>query len=124
MITSVDSTVYQLETLALVREVYETESELNDRFLLISIFENYRTGGGLRLSKFGYELCVKNKLYEFTKIPLTPDCNKSIIYTSLDRICKSPYFSNGKEIYISDIIIVTELTLCCDDFKKLFSMHE
>lgn len=124
MITPVDSTVIQLETLALIREVYESEAELTDRFLLISIFENYRTGGGLRLSKFGFELCKEYNLFEFTKIPLTRNYKPSIMYTSLDRICSSPYYSNGKEIFISDAIIITELTFCCDDFEKLFSMHD
>jgi hypothetical protein len=118
-----NSTEFQNNVLLKVREVHESDAELTDRMLLMSIFENFRTGGGLRLSKFGYTICKENILYEFTKIPLQREFKSSIIFTSLDRICTSPYFVEGQYIYLSDAMIVTELTLCGDDFRMLFSMH-
>lgn len=118
-----DSTDFQMEVLKKVREVHESEAELTDRMIFKSIFENYRTGSGLRLSKFGFNLCIENNLYTFTKIPLQREFKSSIIFTSLDRICRSPYYVDGYHIYLSDSIVVTELTLYCDDFKMLFSMY-
>lgn len=118
-----NSTEFQNDVLLKVREVHGSDAELTDRMLLMSIFENFRTGGGLRLSKFGYAICKENILYEFTKIPLQREFKSSIIFTSLDRICTSPYYVEGQYIYLSDAMIVTELTLCGDDFRMLFSMH-
>ncbi|ELW0836218.1 hypothetical protein ACRYKS_21695 [Escherichia coli] len=118
-----NSTEFQNDVLLKVREVHGSDAELTDRMLLMSIFENFRTGGGLRLSKFGYTICKENILYEFTKIPLQREFKSSIIFTSLDRICTSPYYVEGQYIYLSDAMIVTELTLCGDDFRMLFSMH-
>ncbi|EMR6008594.1 hypothetical protein WJW27_005451 [Escherichia coli] len=118
-----NSTEYQNSVLSKVREVHESDSEITDRMLLMSIFENFRTGGGLRLSKFGYGICKENNLYEFTKIPLKREFKSSIMFTSLDRICTSPYYVEGPYIYLSDAMIIAELTLCCDDFKQLFSIH-
>lgn len=118
-----DSTNYQLEVLNKVKDVHELEADITDRMLLRSIFNNYRSGAGLRLSKFGYEICTENNLYEFTKIPLQREIKSSIIFTALDRICVSPYYSDGCYIYLSDGMVVTELTFCCDDFKILFEMH-
>lgn len=118
-----NSTEFHLEVLNKVKEVHESDAEITDRMLLVSLFENFRTGGGLRLSKFGFEICKENELYEFTKIPLQREFKSSIIFTSLDRICVSPYYVDGQYIYLSDAIVVTELTLCGDDFKKLFSIH-
>lgn len=123
MIPSNNSTEFQLNVLKNVRSVYETDAELTDRTLLTSIFENFRTGGGMRLSKFGYEICREYKLYEFTKIELKKEFKTSIIFTSLDRICKEPYYVIGNEIYLSDGCVIAELTLCCDDFKQLFSLY-
>ena len=118
-----NSTEFQNDVLLKVREVHGSDAELTDRMLIMSIFENFRTGGGLRLSKFGYTICKENILYEFTKIPLQREFKSSIIFTSLDRICTSPYYVEGQYIYLSDAMIVTELTLCGDDFRMLFSMH-
>lgn len=118
-----DSTEFQLEVLNKIKDVHELEADITDRMLLRSIFDNYRSGAGLRLSKFGYEICEENKLYEFTKIPLQRELKNSIIFTALDRICTSPYFVDGYYIYLSDGMVVTELTLCGDDFKMLFEMH-
>lgn len=118
-----NSTEFQIEVLTKVKEVHESDAEITDRMLLISIFENFRTGGGLRLSKFGFSICNDNNLYEFTKIPLPRELKSSIIFTSLDRICCSPYYVDGYYIYLSDALVVTELTLCCDDFKMLFLNH-
>ncbi len=118
-----NSTEFQNDVLLKVREVHGSDAELTDRMLLMSIFENFRTGGGLRLSKFGYTICKENILYEFTKIPLQREFKSSIIFTSLDRICTSPYYVEGQYIYLSDAMIVTELTLCGDDFRMLISMH-
>lgn len=118
-----NSTEYQMEVLKKIKEVHESEADMSDRMLLMSIFENFRTGSGLRLSKFGFELCQEHLLYQFSKIPLTREFKSSIIFTSLDRICKSPYYVQGNLIYISDAIVVTELTFCEDDFKRLFEMY-
>lgn len=123
MIPKTSSTEYQNEVLEKVREVYESESEITDRMLLMSIFENFRTGGGLRLSKFGFDICNSNELYEFIKIPLKREDRNSVVYTSMDRICTSPYYVVGYDIYISDILVVTQLTFCCDDFQKLFATY-
>lgn len=123
MVPKTDNTEFQLEVLKAVRNVYETESDLTDRMLLKSLFDNYRSGGGMRLSKFGIELCSSNKLYEFTKISIPRDINKSVLFTALDRICKTPYYVDSSNVYLSDEIVVTELTFCCDDFEKLFSMY-
>ncbi|USL83635.1 hypothetical protein A4_559 [Escherichia phage A4] len=107
-----NSTEFQNEVLIKVKEVHESDAEITDRMLLMSIFENFRTGGGLRLSKYGFMICEENNLYEFTKIPLLREFKSSIIFTSLDRICRSPYYVDGYYIYLSDAMIVTELTLC------------
>lgn len=123
MIPQTDSTEFQLEVLSKVRAVYESDSDLTDRLLLKSIFDNFRSGGGMRLSKFGTDIVNDNNLYEFTKISLPRDYKKSVLYTSLDRICKTPYYVDGFNIYISDAMVVTELTFCCDDFDKLFSIY-
>lgn len=123
MIPKSSSTEYQIEVLEKIRDVYESEAEITDRMLLISIFDNFRTGGGLRLSKFGYELCVGHELYEFVKIPLKREDRNSVVYTSMDRVCTSPYFISGPDIYISDMLVVTQLTLCCDNFQQLFATY-
>lgn len=124
MPTPSNSTEYQNNVLRKIKEIHESDAAITDRMLLMSIFENFRTGGGLRLSKYGFKLCEENKLYEFTKIPLRKDFKSSIMFTSLDRICAEPYYVDGQYIYLADIMIVTELTLCCDDFKMLFSNHQ
>jgi hypothetical protein len=123
MIPKTNSTEYQNEVLEKVRDVYESEAEITDRMLLMSIFENFRTGGGLRLSKFGFDICNGKELYEFVKVPLKREDRNSVVYTSMDRICTSPYYVNGYDIYISDMMVVTQLTFCCDDFQKLFAVY-
>lgn len=123
MIPQTDSTEFQLDVLAKVRTVYEPDSDLTDRLVLKSIFFNFRAGGGMRLSDFGKDLCKDNKLYEFTSIPLPRDMKRSVLFLSLDRICKTPYYVEGYNIFISDAVVVTELTFCCDDFEKLFLIY-
>lgn len=121
MIPKTNSTEIQYEILIAVKQVYEFDSELNDRMILLSIFENYRTGGGLRLSKLGYQICEDNSLYEFTPIPLKKQDRNSYVYTSLDRICTSPYYIVGDTLYLSDDLVIAQLTFCRDDFSKLFA---
>lgn len=123
MIPQTDSTEFQLAVLEKVRSAYESDSDLNDRVLLNAIFLNYRRGGGMRLSKFGSDICVQNKLYDFAAIDLPRSIKGSVLYTSLDRICKTPYYVEGFKVYISDEIVLTELTFCCDDFEKLFQIY-
>lgn len=123
MIPQTDSTKLQIDVLDKVRSVYESDSDLEDRVLLNAIFLNYRRGGGLRLSKFGTEICVDNKLYEFTPVQLPREIKHSVLCTSLDRICKTPYYIDGLNVFISDEIVLTELTFCCDDFEKLFLIY-
>lgn len=121
MIPKTDSTEIQNDVLEKVREVYEFDSELSNRILLISIFYNYRTGGGLRLSKLGYDICEENNLYDFTPINIKSGDRNSLIYTSLDRICTSPYYIKGNMLFLSDGLVLAQLTFCNDDFIKLFS---
>lgn len=121
MIPKTNSTEIQLEVLTRMKEVYEFDSDLSDRMLLISIFFNYRTGGGLRLSKLGFEICSEHKFYEFTPIPLKKENRNSLIYTSLDRVCTTPYYIQGDTLYLSDDLVLAQLTFCRDDFAKLFA---
>lgn len=123
MIPKTNSTEYQNEVLEKIRDVYESEAEITDRMLLMSIFENFRTGGGLRLSKFGFDLCIEHSLYEFVKIPLKKEDRNSIVYTSMDRVSTSPYYIKGFDIYISDMMVVTQLTFCNDNFQQLFATY-
>lgn len=121
MIYKTNSTVdIHKEVLGKVREVHESESDLSDRIMLISLFDNFRTGGGLKLSEFGYKLCTEYNLYEFTQIPLKKEDKNSFTYASLDRVCVSPYYVLGNTLYLSDDIVLTHLTLYCDDLKKMF----
>lgn len=122
MIPQTNSTEIQQKILKIIKEVYEFDSELSDRMILISLFDNYRTGGGLRLSKLGFDICVNNNLYEFSSVPIKKEYRNSMVYTSLDRICKSPYYIIGDKLYLSDESILVQLTFCCDDFYKLFSV--
>lgn len=92
--------------------------------MLISLFSNYRTGGGLRLSEFGYNVCIEHNLLEFTPVPLKREDKNSFVYTSLDRICTTPYYIKGNELYLSDDIVLTQLSLYCDDLKKTFKSFE
>ncbi len=121
MIPKTNSTEYQKEILSVIKGVYEFDSELSDRMILISIFDNYRTGGGLRLSKLGYKICLENSLYEFFPIQLKKGENSSTIFTSLDRVCTTPYYISAGVLYLSDVMIISTLTLCSDDFSILFS---
>ncbi|EBS4516809.1 hypothetical protein DQT32_05275 [Salmonella enterica subsp. enterica serovar Braenderup] len=121
MIPKTNSTEIQLEVLMKIKEVYDFDSDLSDRLLLISIFFNYRTGGGLRLSKLGYEICSKFGLFEFTPIPLQKKDRNSLVYTSLDRVCTSPYYIQGETLYLTDDLVLAQLTFCRDDFAKLFA---
>lgn len=114
----------QFEVLGKIREVHEYDSDLNDRIMLIAIFKNYRTGGGLRLSEFGYNLCNEYKLYSFTPIPLKKEDKNSFVYTSLDRICTSPYYIEGNTLYLSDDVVLTQLTFYCDDLRKTFKSFQ
>lgn len=121
MIPKANSTdTVQLDLLKRVREVHEYDSALSDRMMLISLFMNYRTGGGLRLSEFGFNVCKDNNLFEFTPVPLKREEKTSFVYTSLDRICTSPYYIEGNQLYLSDEIVLTQLTLYCDDLMKTF----
>ena len=121
MIPKTNSTEIQNEILKSIKEVYEFDSELSDRMILISIFDNYRTGGGLKLSKLGYRICNENSLYEFIPISMKKqDCN-SKVFTSLDRICTTPYYIVGDTLYLSDDLVIAQLTFCNDDFAKLFA---
>lgn len=121
MLPKTNSTDIQNSILNKIKKVQDFDSELSDRMILISIFDNYRTGGGLRLSKFGYTICLENKLFEFVPIPFTKENRNSMIYTSLDRICTSPYYIKGDVLYLSDELVMAQLTFCSDDFFKLFS---
>lgn len=107
-----------------IRSVHITETELSDRMLLKSLIANYRTGGGLKLSKYGFTLCIEYKILEFIKIPISnEEKNSSLFVVSLDRICESPYYIEGNFCFISDISIATQLTLYCDNFNFLFSNY-
>lgn len=111
----------QNQVIEKIKEVYEFESELTDRMVMLSIFENFRTGGGLRLNKLGFDICTEFDLYEFTPVPLNKGDRNSLVYTSLDRICTSPYYIDSKYLYLSDELVLTQLTFSCDDFRKLFA---
>lgn len=119
MISQNDGTEYQELVLQKIKEVYDSTG-ISDRIVLMSIFHNYRTGGGLRLSDKGYEICHLNNLYEFHEVQLPRLNQTSMLFTSLDRICKSPYYVLGNSLYLSDRIIVTHYTLCGGDFEKIF----
>lgn len=119
MISQNDGTEYQDIVLNKIKEVYDSNG-ISDRIVLMSIFHNYRTGAGLRLSEKGYEICKNNSLYEFHDVPLPRLKQTSLLFTSLDRICKSPYYVLGNTLFLSDRIIVTHYTLCGGDFEKIF----
>ena len=119
MILPVDCTEYQDNVLNKIKEVYDSEG-ISDRIVLMSIFHNYRTGGGLRLSEKGYDICIKNDLYEFHQVSLPRLKQTSLLFTYLDRICKFPYYVLGNHLFLSDRIIVTHYTLCDGDFDKIF----
>jgi hypothetical protein len=121
MIPKTNSTEIQLEVLMKIKEVYRFDSDLSDRLLLISIFFNYRTGGGLRLSKLGFDICSKFNLFDFTPIKLQKKDRNSLVYTSLDRVCTSPYYIQGETLYLTDEFVLAQLTFCRDDFAKLFA---
>ncbi|AMM43780.1 hypothetical protein FDG95_gp215 [Pectobacterium phage vB_PcaM_CBB] len=121
MIPKTNSTEYQYQVLKSIREVHEFDSELSDKMILMSIFDNYRTGGGLRLSELGYQICNDNSLYEFLPVPIKKSDRNSNVYTSLDRICTTPYYVRGDTLYLSDDLVIAQLTFCCDDFAKLFA---
>ncbi|UYE98641.1 hypothetical protein XbC2_212 [Xanthomonas phage XbC2] len=121
MVPRTNSTEIQYGVLNAIKKVYEFDSELNDRMILLSIFDNYRTGGGLRLSKLGFQICEDNSLYEFLAIPLKKQDRNSNVYTSLDRICTTPYYIVGDTLYLSDDLVIAQLTFCRDDFSKLFA---
>lgn len=121
MIPKTNSTEYQHQVLNTIKEVYEFDCELSDRMILISIFDNYRTGGGLRLSKLGYQICNENSLYDFALIPIKKTDRNSTVYTSLDRICTTPYYVDGDTLYLSDDLVIAQLSFCRDDFAKLFA---
>ena len=121
MVPRTNSTEIQYGVLNAIKKVYEFDSELNDRMILLSIFDNYRTGGGLRLSKLGFQICEDNSLYEFLAIPLKKQDRNSNVYTSLDRICTTPYYIEGDTLYSSADLVIAQLTFCRDDFSKLFA---
>jgi len=121
MIPKTNSTEIQYQVLNAVREVFDFESDLSDRMILSAIFNNYRTGGGLRLSKLGYTICSDNKLYDFIAIEMKKQDRNSNVFTSLDRICTSPYYVVGDTLYLSDDLVIAQLTFCRDDFSKLFA---
>lgn len=119
MISQNDGSEYQEKVLNKIKEVYDSDG-ISDRIVLMSIFHNYRTGGGLRLSDKGFEICKFNNLYEFHEVPLPRLKQTSLLFTSLDRICKSPYYVLGNSLFISDRIIITHYTLCGGDYEKIF----
>jgi hypothetical protein len=121
MIPKTNSTEFQYTVLNAIREVYDFDCDLSDRMILISIFDNYRTGGGLRLSKLGFKICSENFLFEFTAIPMKRSQKTSSVFTSLDRICTTPYYVDGETLYLSDDLVIAQLTFCRDDFNKLFA---
>ena len=121
MIPKTNSTEYQYEVLNSIKEVHEFNSDLSDKMILMSIFDNYRTGGGLRLSNLGYQICNDNSLYDFAPIPIKKTDRNSNVYTSLDRICTTPYYVRGDILYLSDDLVIAQLTFCSDDFAKLFA---
>jgi hypothetical protein len=121
MIPKTNSTEFQYKVLGSIREVHDFDCDFSDRMILISIFDNYRTGGGLRLSKLGYRICEENSLYEFLAIPLKRNDRTSNVFTSLDRICTTPYYVDGDTLYLSDDLVIAQLTFCSDDFNKLFA---
>lgn len=121
MIPKTNSTEYQYAVLKSIKEVHEFDSDLSDKMILMSIFDNYRTGGGLRLSNLGYQICSDNSLYDFAPIPIKKTDRNSYVYTSLDRICTTPYYVRGDTLYLSDDLVIAQLTFCSDDFAKLFA---
>lgn len=118
MIPKTNSADIQMDILNKVREVYEVD--LSDRMLLISVFSNYRTGGGLRLSDLGYNICVENSLFEFTKVPFKKNFKNSLVLSQLDRVCTSPYYIKDDYIFLSDDLVLAQLTICSDEFDKMF----
>lgn len=121
MVPRNDGAEIQRQVLKKVKKVLDTEFEC-DRMMFQKIFSNFRTGSGLRLSKFGYETCVQNKIYEFFEISLPYREQSSILFTSLDRICTEPYYVLNDKIFLSDRLVVTHYTLCGNSFKSTFEI--
>lgn len=115
----VDSNHIHSEFLEKIKEYYVDSEQLSDRMILLSLFTNYRADSGLRLSKFGFDLCVKHGILNFTCINFDKKYNNSNIITALDRLCASPYYIIGSNIYLSDDMIVTFLSMASDDFEKM-----
>ena len=123
MIPPTDRTDSQMEVLSKIRSVQVEKSDLTDRLVLKSLFENYRSGSGMRLSKFGKELCIEHELYAFAKFNIPKGTKKSVLFITLDRLCKEPYYVEGFDVFLSDAQVITELTFCCDDFEKLIKLY-
>lgn len=75
----------------------------------------------MKLSPKGFTLCTEYNLYEFVEFAIDfKKSNSSLFSTSLDRVCKTPYYIKGLKCYISDPEIFTLLTMYEDNFDYLF----
>ena len=114
-------TEIQLDVLAKVKEVYDFDSDMTDRMILLSIFDNFRSGGGLRLSRLGRDICQQNNLFEFHQIRVDKEKINSILLTSLDRVCEQPYYTDGKELFLCDGMVAAEIVIYGSDLDFFFS---
>lgn len=107
----------------ILSKMREDESTLNcsDRILLMSVFQNYRTGAGLRLSKTGYDFCLKNELYEFVCFEYANQPNSNF-FSSLDRVSAGPYYVENSMIYICDTYLASLAYLYDKDFFRVFEV--
>lgn len=111
----------QTEFLMKIKPFLEDNSCLTDRMLLLSIFKNYRSNGGINLTKFAYDIATEHFLCDFFEFKLDFHDNPAIICMNLDKFCKSPYYFNGKDIiFISDSDVTFGLSMFGDNFLKYF----
>lgn len=95
-----DPVLIHEELLGKIRE-FGLSEQCSDRILLMSVFQNYRTGAGLRLSKFGFDMCKEYTLYEFVECEFSNELN-SIFLMSMDRVSSGPYYIENNKIFLSD----------------------
>lgn len=87
----------------------------------MGVLQNYRTGAGLRLSKFGFDMCKEHELYEFVDFEFINDVNSSFLMI-LDRVSAGPYYVENKTIYLSDRYLAALALMYEKDFFKVFDV--
>lgn len=102
--------------------IYEYFKDIYDEYdrdcVLKQCFTNYRYNTGLKLSLDCFNICKKNKIFNFTKItrPKIFDSRHMVV---LDISSKTPYYFNTRSIYISDEDLIFQLTMNGDNFDLL-----